>query len=133
MRAIRSRRAWASAMTPVSNSNLWNRPISSTHTDHRVQRAEAARWNRASATQRAVDAAEVELARGMDARTSSSPGWLRLPGRPRTVVAAGGGGGCCNFLTALSGLLASGSAQAAAEQTGDAADAAQQTATATQG
>ncbi|QDA57134.1 hypothetical protein [Thermomonas aquatica] len=54
-----------------------------------------------------------------------------LVGRARPLRAAGGGG-VLQLLTALSGLLASGSAQAAAEQAGDAADAAQQTATATQ-
>lgn len=54
-----------------------------------------------------------------------------LLGRTRPLKLAGSGG-LLNLLTTLSGLLASGSAQVAAQEAGDAADAAQQTATATQ-
>lgn len=53
-----------------------------------------------------------------------------LVGRARPLRAASGNG-VLQLLTTLSGLIASGSAQAAAEQAGDAADAAE-TATATQ-
>ena len=52
-----------------------------------------------------------------------------LVGRARPLRAAASGGGLLQMLTALSGLLASGSAQVAAEQADDAADAAQAAAT----
>jgi hypothetical protein len=54
-----------------------------------------------------------------------------MVGRARPLRAASGGG-VLQLLTTLSGLLASGSAQAAAEEAGDDADAAQHTASATQ-
>ena len=50
-----------------------------------------------------------------------------LVGRARPLRLAGGGG-ALNLLSALSGLLASGSAQVAAEEAGAAADAAETTA-----
>ena len=48
-----------------------------------------------------------------------------MVGRARPLRAAAESGGLLQMLTALSGLVASGSAQFAAEQAGDAADAAQ--------
>ncbi|QIL21621.1 hypothetical protein [Thermomonas sp. HDW16] len=52
-----------------------------------------------------------------------------MVGRARPLRAAANGGGVLQMLSALSGLIASGSAQVAAEEAGDAADAAQTVAT----